>query len=351
MRLFSPRNWIKRFRPALIIACLMSVIGFSWVIPPQEAYFPLQRHLQEIWIIILGVAAIPFWLATLDAPLMAVIIILIIGLVVGLLIQVAFWSKGSLRKILLLSLLLFNLICGFLLLAIGVGGGTLQNDPAIECERINASGEGTRIVRYTQVYVDGSTSHFFFLSTSNSGKTWNQVGSASYVAGISSCSEEHSYGNTDFNYYTCLPEAEARPAWLCFSNAENNLPDFITSIDYQQQANTAKICIDLNPQALWESGNQADELTQKMLTSFEVAIDDQIVPNDAIIFSGLSSSRPVYDENNKFIGTYPINFLACIQKSDLMNGAHTAAIQLASISNIQYTYTWEFQFPESFALS
>ncbi len=210
------KNWIKRHKPALVIALILIVVGISWVIPPQQVFFPLQRRLQEIWIIFLGIAAIPFWLATLDALLLAVIIILIISLAFGFLIQAAFWSKGGFRKVVVLSLLIFNGLTGFPQLWLGFGGGVLENGPTLECEQINSSGEGTRILSYIQRYSEGSTSHFFFLSTSSGGKTWNQLGSASYSAGISSCNQEHSYGNTNFNYSTCLPEPEARPAWLCF---------------------------------------------------------------------------------------------------------------------------------------
>jgi len=205
----------KRHKPALVIAFIILVIGFSWVIPPQEAYFPLQRRLQEIWIIMLGIAAIPFWLATLNAPLVTIIMIPIAAVVVGLLIQGAFRSKGWLRKIVVLSLLVFNSLTGFPQLWLGFGGGVLENDPTIECQHINASGEGTRITRYVQEYALGGIVQFFFLSTDNNGKTRNQLGSASYEYFEVGCRADRFYGNTDFNYYSCLPETEAQPAMSC----------------------------------------------------------------------------------------------------------------------------------------
>lgn len=214
MNRFAVRNWIKRFRPALTTACLLTVIGFSWIIPRQESYFLLQRHLQEIWIVIVGIGAVPFELASFKQP--SLVIILVLGIVIGLLIQYGL-SGNWVEKVVVLVVLIPNAFIGFCLLAFGFGGGILTRGPTLQCEHINITGEGTRIIRYYQSAGTDGHSLFFFLSTTNRGETWDQIGSASYNNYEVGCSTDRFYGNTNFNYYTCLPEDEARPNWSCLT--------------------------------------------------------------------------------------------------------------------------------------
>lgn len=193
------------------------LIGASWILPPHVSFYVLQRRLQEIWIFMLGLASIPFWLASLEMPLLALLLIPIVGLGFGLLIQAAFRSRNLVAVLLLVSFVPFNIFVSNYLMALGLGGGFLRNiDPIEQCQQIHSNGEGIRIVRYDQPFVDGGNTQYFFSSTDNGGVTWTQIGSASYSTGISSCSEERFYGNTDFNYNSCQPEENALPPWICF---------------------------------------------------------------------------------------------------------------------------------------
>lgn len=206
--------WILKHQYALIIAGVLLFISLSWIVPPQATLFVVQRQLQEIWIVLLGIGSIPFYVAVVDSPIAAVLVLVICILLLTLVTQYL-WLKGWKGILLFFTLFIVNIFIGAFMLAFGFGDGNLASKEAtVECETIDESGEGVRLVSYFQSYADGGFTQYFFSTTNNNGENWSQIGSVAY----SSCEKRHQYGTTDFNFNTCMPEKDAHPAWICLEN-------------------------------------------------------------------------------------------------------------------------------------
>jgi hypothetical protein len=215
----ADRNtWIRKNTPALTISAILFIIGLSWLIPPQENFFVIQRRLQELWIVLLGITGIPFYVTVLDNPAAALLIMLICSLLLAFISQYL-WSKGWKGIVLLVAIFAINTFIGAAMLQFGFGDGSLTSTVAtVECQATDIQGAGIRLVSYAQQFADGSFRQYFFSSTQDDGKNWNQIGSVAYETPLSGCKKRHRYGNTDFNFYTCLPEKDAHPAWICLEN-------------------------------------------------------------------------------------------------------------------------------------
>jgi hypothetical protein len=204
-------SWLQRNVYVLVIAFVLFLIGISWFIPPQENIFPLQRLLQEVWIVLLGIGSVPFYLAVLDSLPLAIIILIVSASLLSI-VSYALWSRGWKGIALFFTLFLINTIIGVFVLGFGFGDGNLASTtPQLACEQVPPDGEGIRIQSYVLTYSDGGLGQYFFSSTKDGGKTWDQIGSVSYNFGISSCVERQRFGNTNYSIWTCRPETGEHP--------------------------------------------------------------------------------------------------------------------------------------------
>src|SRR5688500_17846630 len=171
-------NWIRKNSPALVISAILFIIGLSWIIPPQENVFVVQRQLQELWIALLGITNIPFYSAVRDSPVTALLILLICALLLAFISQYL-WSKGWKGIVVFFAIFGINTFIGAtVLLSFGFGDGRLTSTVAtVECQAIDNQGACVRLVSYAQQYIYNSFTQYFFSSTQDDGKNWNQIGS------------------------------------------------------------------------------------------------------------------------------------------------------------------------------
>ncbi len=103
-----------------------------------------------------------------------------------------------------------------------------------------------------------------------------------------------------------------------------------------------EICVWLDPGALWEPGNLAEELDQQLMTSLRLTLDGSPIP---IPRSNLIYSGPLYgevDKGGRFAGSHG-GFVSACAPITPSKGLHLASVQVTSMSGVVRKYVWAFR--------
>lgn len=219
MTLSRIRSWVAAHRALLILTLIFTLIGLSWVIPPQASVFVFQRRLQELWILLIGAlgsfgGGIIYPLFQNGQPALVFLMMVFIATCLAAFIRI-FWSRGLVSRLILLLLLGINVFFGYaLLVGFGFGGGLLEESQSrFQCEAMFSDSEGLRIISYYQKAVDYGFEHYFFLKTEDRGTNWQQIGYAGYEYVVFNCELRQRFGDADYNYQTCQPDEHSAPAY------------------------------------------------------------------------------------------------------------------------------------------
>ena len=117
-------------------------------------------------------------------------------------------------------------------------------------------------------------------------------------------------------------------------------PEFIQNIHYYDDL--SRHCIDIWQRPLWETGTDAQELTNQLMSSIEIVIDNTSVPRNKLIILVADALYPVFNDEDIAIGSYGGVISACFADVDLEAGSHTAMINMVDLSGMNHSYTWTF---------
>jgi hypothetical protein len=103
------------------------------------------------------------------------------------------------------------------------------------------------------------------------------------------------------------------------------------------------VCLELNPAAIWEPGDEYENLSRQISSSFELRLDDVIMPKRDLNF--FSAGNEILVSKNGSTGSVAAG-LPVLNRIDLAIGLHTASIHLTSTSGMEYSYSWSFRADE-----
>lgn len=96
------------------------------------------------------------------------------------------------------------------------------------------------------------------------------------------------------------------------------------------------VCISINQGEVWETGNQADELSKQLIQSTQIMIDGLVVDGSDIVFQDSMDliSRPTGSHSG---------FLDACTKQEFEKGIHLVTMSVKTLSNKNLTYSWAFE--------
>ncbi|GIK67086.1 MAG: hypothetical protein BroJett018_48800 [Chloroflexota bacterium] len=121
------------------------------------------------------------------------------------------------------------------------------------------------------------------------------------------------------------------------------LPDFIDQISYYElKQDRLRICVYVSQREVWESGDYAETLNDKIRLNSELTIDGEISPLD--FESCLIPGNLWVNHNDKgtLVGTYGDPTCVCTT-IQLDKAEHEGSIQIKMPSQVEYSYSWKFE--------
>ena len=164
---------------AIVVGSILILLNLAFLSPPYHALFVWQRRIRALVLTLYGFANLLFGLPSLFArylPGFAVAILQVqvyafLPILLGFAMEWLWKRRWWLKLIVLLLLAVSSYSFGGFAVAFG---HTLVEKADLSCEHFFSDSNGMRIVRYSEKGVIPGA-HFFFLSTTNGGKTWRQA--------------------------------------------------------------------------------------------------------------------------------------------------------------------------------
>jgi len=136
----------------------------------------------------------------------------------------------------------------------------------------------------------------------------------------------------------CASSQVTTDANLLFSSPVP-LPEFLFNVSPPPGTSiTASqfICVSLNQSKLWESGNEADELSKHLIATSELAVDGHFISSNELTFQDSFNliTRPT--------GSHSGSLSICTSQT-LAKGIHFATVNTKTLSGKTITYSWAFK--------
>lgn len=111
---------------------------------------------------------------------------------------------------------------------------------------------------------------------------------------------------------------------------------------FSNDRDSEDLCVGFLPESFWEPGDNADELDQHLLSSFQIRVDDRLINVRTVVsLDGPLVTR--YDNEGNILGTYGGGMSACFFISDLTEGIHTITLEASTTSSNRHSQTWQFE--------
>lgn len=124
---------------------------------------------------------------------------------------------------------------------------------------------------------------------------------------------------------------------------ETPLPDWIQFID-DSFSNSNMIYVQIVEEAIWEPGDTANGLGQRIGKTLTIQVDGVEIPDSEIFALGeFAPPTQVFDETGSLIGSHA-DIVHLYFTVNVPPGVHTATIQITSTSGVIHSYSWEFKF-------
>jgi hypothetical protein len=96
------------------------------------------------------------------------------------------------------------------------------------------------------------------------------------------------------------------------------------------------ICASINQSEVWEEGNQADQLSEHLVSNTKMVIDDHPVSRDNTYY------YDPFDLIAKPTGTSS-SYLSVCTKQNLEKGIHRVVLETSTLSGKRLIYSWAFE--------
>lgn len=104
-----------------------------------------------------------------------------------------------------------------------------------------------------------------------------------------------------------------------------------------------RLCVVLNTRQIWEPGEYGGDTYLTIYKTAQIEIDSLPVTQDKLEISDLTILMAERDLKGNVIGSHGGETSICFKLTDIVDGIHSAAIQLQSKSGKPYGYKWAFQ--------
>jgi hypothetical protein len=147
-----------------------------------------------------------------------------------------------------------------------------------------------------------------------------------------------------FTGYACLSVLDAQ--WTNdLINNPRPIPKYLTAIIPYPGTRApfgGSVCFSLLSSALFEPGNQADELIGYLASHRQLTVDGHTLPDKSAHIAVFDIRRAMYDERGSLVGTSGGTLQICYH-IPLTDGLHRANVEVSSMSGRRYSYIWAFE--------
>jgi hypothetical protein len=172
-------KWVLSNLFIIVITLFYAAYGVLHYIQPHYSWFVIQRDLIALGQILVGFVEIPiriftFYMQKIPIEITAIVVFIYfvaIGLGLGIIVK-TFWTKGSGWRFVIVVAFIINCTIG--LIIVFKRGIIVEAQPSKTCENFISTHAGMRIFEFDEVRVF-SGAHYFYLFSSNGGKSWEQL--------------------------------------------------------------------------------------------------------------------------------------------------------------------------------
>jgi hypothetical protein len=113
-------------------------------------------------------------------------------------------------------------------------------------------------------------------------------------------------------------------------------PDYV--VENRYDPDDYEMCTVISQKTLWRENDNAGSLTQKIVDSAVIRVDDHVMPK---YHKQYNEYYPVF-EGDKVIGTYGGNTELCFDIRKLDEGVHKVLLSFEITSGEKFSYSWSF---------